>query len=111
MYGAQQSEGACAPAAAIYEERQFVALYREEAPKLRSFLRRRIWLEDDRDDMVQEAFARLAASRSATAWSNPGAYLHGIVRPLQIGRASWRERMGKYGAITVMAESSKKKKK
>src|SRR3546814_1972483 len=45
MYGAQQSEGACAPAAAIYEERQFVALYREEAPKLRSFLRRRIWLE------------------------------------------------------------------
>lgn len=90
MYGAQQSEGACAPAAAIYEERQFVTLYREEAPKLRSFLRRRIWLEDDRDDMVQEAFARLAASRSATAWSNPGAYLHGIVRHLLADRVrSW----------------------
>src|SRR3546814_751635 len=90
MYGAQQSEGACAPAAAIYEERQFVALYREEAPKLRSFLRRRIWLEDDRDDMVQEAFARLAASRSATAWSNPGAYLHGNVRHLLADRVrSW----------------------
>lgn len=86
MYGVQQSEGACAPAAAIYEERQFVAVYREEAPKLRSFLRRRIWLEDDRDDMVQEAFTRLAASRSATAWSNPGAYLHGIVRHLLADR-------------------------
>src|SRR3546814_17156536 len=48
MYGAQQSEGACAPAAAIYEERQFVALYREEAPKQRSFLRRRIRSEGSR---------------------------------------------------------------
>lgn len=86
MFQAQQSEGACAPATAIYEERQFVALYREEAPKLRSFLRRRIWLEDDRDDMVQEAFTRLAASRSASAWSNPGAYLHGIVRHLLADR-------------------------
>lgn len=86
MYQAQQSEGACAPAATIYEEHQFVALYREEAPKLRSFLRRRIWLEDDRDDMVQEAFTRLAASRSSTAWSNPGAYLHGIVRHLLADR-------------------------
>ncbi|QJR05392.1 sigma-70 family RNA polymerase sigma factor [Sphingobium yanoikuyae] len=86
MYRAQQSEGACAPAAVIYEEQQFVAVYREEAPKLRSFLRRRIWLEDDRDDMVQEAFTRLAASRSATAWDNPGAYLHGIVRHLLADR-------------------------
>ena len=86
MYRAQQSEGACAPAANICEEHQFVAVYREEAPKLRSFLRRRIWLEDDRDDMVQEAFTRLAASRSATAWSNPGAYLHGIVRHLLADR-------------------------
>src|SRR3546814_18334706 len=92
MYGAQKSEGACAPAAAIYEERQFVALYREEAPKLRSFLRRRIWLADDRDDMVQEAFARLAASRSATAWSNPGAYLPGIGRHLLAARVrSWAQ--------------------
>src|SRR3546814_14898322 len=40
--------------------------------------------------MVQEAFARLAASRSATAWSNPGAYLHGIVRHLLADRVrSW----------------------
>ncbi|NMN06755.1 MULTISPECIES: RNA polymerase sigma factor [unclassified Novosphingobium] len=90
MYQAQQSEGACAPATAIYEERQFVALYHEEAPKLRSFLRRRIWLEDDRDDLVQEAFTRLAASRSASAWSNPGAYLQGIVRHLLADRVrSW----------------------
>lgn len=86
MFQAQEGEGACAPVAAIYEERQFVTLYREEAPKLRSFLRRRIWLEDDREDMVQEAFTRLAASRSASAWSNPGAYLHGIVRHLLADR-------------------------
>lgn len=86
MFQAQQSEGACAPASTIYEEHQFVALYREEAPKLRSFLRRRIWLEADRDDMVQEAFTRLAASQSASAWSNPGAYLHGIIRHLLADR-------------------------
>lgn len=86
MFEAQQSEGACAPAGTIFEERQFVALYREEGPKLRSFLRRRIWLEDDRDDLVQEAFTRLAASRSTSAWSNPGAYLHGIVRHLLADR-------------------------
>ena len=86
MFQAQQCEDAGAPAAAIYEEQQFVALYREEAPKLRSFLRRRIWLEDDRDDMVQEAFTRLAASQSASAWSTPGAYLHGLVRHLLADR-------------------------
>ncbi|WP_343222093.1 RNA polymerase sigma factor [Novosphingobium profundi] len=62
------------------------ALYRREAPKLRSFLRRRIWLEDDREDLVQEAFTRLAASRSSFAWTNPGAYLHGIVRHLLADR-------------------------
>lgn len=86
MYQVQKNESACAPASSIFEERQFVALYRAEGPKLRAFLRRRVWLEDDRDDIVQEAFTRLAASRSATAWSNPGAYLQGIVRHLLADR-------------------------
>lgn len=86
MYQAQEIDEACARAAAIYDDRTFEAVYRQEAPKLLSFLRRRIWLEDDRDDMVQEAFTRLAASRSVNAWSNPGAYLHGIVRHLLADR-------------------------
>lgn len=86
MYQAQESDGACARVPALYDEHEFEAVYRQEAPKLLSFLRRRIWLEDDRHDMVQEAFTRLAASRSASAWSNPGAYLHGIVRHLLADR-------------------------
>jgi RNA polymerase sigma-70 factor (ECF subfamily) len=86
MLRAQDSDSACARAPVIYDEREFEAVYREEAPKLLSFLRRRIWLEDDRHDMVQEAFTRLAASRSSSAWSNPGAYLHGIVRHLLADR-------------------------
>jgi RNA polymerase sigma-70 factor (ECF subfamily) len=84
MHRAQESEGASA--VAVYNELQFEAVYRKEAPKLFSFLRRRIWLEDDRDDMVQEAFTRLAASRSAVAWNNPGAYLQGILRHLLADR-------------------------
>lgn len=86
MFQAQDSDGACAHAPAIYDKHEFEAVYRQEAPKLLSFLRRRIWLEDDRHDMVQEAFTRLAASRSSSAWSNPGAYLHGIVRHLLADR-------------------------
>lgn len=86
MHQAQESEGACARARAVYEHHEFEAVYRQEAPKLLSFLRRRIWLEDDRHDMVQEAFMRLAASQSASARSNPAAYLHGIVRHLLADR-------------------------
>lgn len=86
MYRTQESDGPRPRAATLYDEHEFEAVYRQEAPKLLSFLRRRIWLEDDRDDMVQEAFTRLAASRSAAAWSNPGAYLQGILRHLLADR-------------------------
>lgn len=86
MYHGTEREGAPAHAAAVYDELQFETLYRHEAPKLLSFLRRRIWLEDDREDLVQEAFTRLAASRSNAAWGNPGAYLHGIMRHLLADR-------------------------
>ncbi|WP_066763146.1 RNA polymerase sigma factor [Sphingobium sp. CCH11-B1] len=86
MYRGHETDGACSHAAAVYDEHQFESVYRQEAPKLFSFLRRKIWLEDDRDDLVQEAFARLAASRSAAAWNNPGAYLHGILRHLLADR-------------------------
>lgn len=65
---------------------QLAAFYCEEAPKLRQWLKRKIWLEDERNDIVQEAFTRLAESRSAAARHNPSAYLRGIVRHLLADR-------------------------
>jgi RNA polymerase sigma factor (sigma-70 family) len=62
------------------------AIYRIEAPRLLRVLKRRIWAEDERCDLVQEAFARLAGSKSDAARRNPGAYLHGIVRHLMADR-------------------------
>jgi RNA polymerase sigma-70 factor (ECF subfamily) len=86
MFRDSESQGPCARASARHDHRQFEAVYRKEAPKLRSFLRQRIWLEEDRDDLVQEAFTRLVASRSTAASVNPGAYLQGIVRHLLADR-------------------------
>ncbi len=86
MFRGNGDDGICARASARYEDRQFEAVYRREAPKLLSFLKRRIWLEEDRHDLVQEAFTRLVASRSTAALSNPGAYLQGIVRHLLADR-------------------------
>lgn len=65
---------------------QLEAVYRTEAPRLRRLLGRKVWIEDERDDLVQEAFARLASARSGAASQNPGAYLHGIVRHLLADR-------------------------
>ncbi|WP_245656530.1 RNA polymerase sigma factor [Novosphingobium naphthalenivorans] len=65
---------------------QLDSIYRVEAPKLRALLRAKVWLEDERADLVQEAFARLAASRSSAAQENPGAYLQGILRHLLADR-------------------------
>ena len=65
---------------------QLEAVYRTEAPRLRRLLVRKVWMEDERDDIVQEAFTRLASARSGAASQNPGAYLHGIVRHLLADR-------------------------
>lgn len=65
---------------------QLETVYRVEAPRLVRLLKRKIWAEDERRDIVQEAFVRLAQSRSDTAGSNPGAYLQGIVRHLLADR-------------------------
>ncbi|MFY9348908.1 MAG: sigma-70 family RNA polymerase sigma factor [Sphingobium sp.] len=86
MYCPQGGEGPCARACVCDDDRRLEAVYRQEAPKLLSFLKRRIWPEDDRHDLVQEAFTRLVAARSAAVSSNPGAYLHGIVRHLLADR-------------------------
>lgn len=62
------------------------AVYRAEAPRLIRLLKRRVWAEDERHDIVQEAFTRLAETRSAAASLNPAAYLQGIVRHLLADR-------------------------
>jgi RNA polymerase sigma-70 factor (ECF subfamily) len=65
---------------------QLDAVYRAEAPGLVRRLRNRVWSQDERHDLVQEAFTRLAESRSTAARRNPAAYLHGIVRHLLADR-------------------------
>ncbi|WP_150293678.1 RNA polymerase sigma factor [Sphingobium estronivorans] len=87
MFRASEDKGTCVRASARYGDRQFEIVYRREAPKLLLYLKRRIWQEEDRHDLVQEAFTRLVASRSSAATSNPGAYLQGIVRHLLADRA------------------------
>ncbi|QSR19719.1 RNA polymerase sigma factor [Novosphingobium sp. KA1] len=76
---------------ALFEDRKaFDRFYRREAPKLLQFLKRRIWIEEERADLVQEAFARLVAARSSAAQENPGSYVQGILRHLLADRArSW----------------------
>lgn len=74
------------PARVGLDPDQLDRLYREEAPKLRTWLKPRIWLEDERNDIVQEAFTRLAESTAYGARENPGAYLQGIVRHLLLDR-------------------------
>lgn len=69
------------------------AVYRIEAPRLTRLLRRKIWAEEERQDIVQEAFTRLAEAKSGAAAANPGAYLQGIVRHLLADRVRrWRKR-------------------
>ena len=73
---------------ALFEDRKaFDSFYRREAPKLLQFLKRRIWIEEERADLVQEAFARLVAARSSAAQENPGSYVQGILRHLLADRA------------------------
>ncbi|WP_454798424.1 RNA polymerase sigma factor [Novosphingobium lindaniclasticum] len=75
----------------LFENRkEFDSFYHREAPKLLQFLKRRIWIEEERADLVQEAFTRLVAARSAAARENPGSYVQGILRHLLADRArSW----------------------
>lgn len=85
---------------------QLEAVYRAEAPRLRRLLGRKIWIEDDRDDLVQEAFARLASAKSGAASQNPGAYLHGIVRHLLADRVRRWARAKNVGPLLEIAFGS-----
>ena len=86
MFRHRDRAGAASGIEARLDTTTFDRIYRVEAPRLRQFLKRRIWAEEDRNDLVQEAFLRLFASRSGAARSNPGAYLQGIVRHLLADR-------------------------
>lgn len=82
---------------------QIEAVYRAEAPRLMRALRRKIWLEDERSELVQEAFLRLVAARSGAARTNPSAYLQGIVRHLLADRV---RRWARLRAFALAAEAT-----
>lgn len=86
MAQSEEEDGARAVMADDIGSQQLDAVYRVEAPRLTRLLKRRIWAEDERHDIVQEAFVRLAEARSGAAQANPGAYLQGIVRHLLADR-------------------------
>lgn len=65
--------------------RWLAAFYRERAPALSRYLRYRLQGADG-EDIVQDAFARLARHRSLAAVQNPDAFLRRIVRNLLIDR-------------------------
>lgn len=67
-------------------------LYRAEAPRLTRFFRRRIGEGDEAPDLVQEAFARLAAFMAREGLANPAPYLQRIARNLLFERTRRRSR-------------------
>lgn len=70
---------------------QLEAAYREQASRLLSYLRRRAG-DDAASDLVQEVFARTAASRKLSNLMHPGAYLFKVARNLLIERNRSQQR-------------------
>jgi RNA polymerase sigma-70 factor (ECF subfamily) len=67
-------------------------LYRDEAPGLSRFFRRRLREADDAPDLVQESFVRLAAFMARQTLANPAPYLQRIARNLLFERSRRRKR-------------------
>ncbi|MCP3732166.1 RNA polymerase sigma factor [Sphingomonas sp. MG17] len=65
--------------------RRLAAIYRERAPQLTRYLRSRL-RGSDGEDLVHDAFARLARRGSLATLQNPEAYLKRIIRNLLIDR-------------------------
>jgi RNA polymerase sigma factor (sigma-70 family) len=63
------------------------AIYRREAPGLARYVRGRLRGAADAQDIVHDAFTRLAAARPKEALRRPEAYLQRIVRNLLVDRA------------------------
>jgi len=106
MSSLEQSDSGRAVLADGIESDALDAVYRAEAPRLIRLLKRKIWAEDERHDIVQEAFARLAGTRSAAASLNPAAYLQGIVRHLLADRSRrwFRAQASSAAALPTCAE-------
>lgn len=62
-------------------------LYRSHAPTLRRRLRARVKSNEEANDLVQDAFARLLGAPSLSRVRDPGAFLNRIVRNLLIDRS------------------------
>ncbi|AOH85632.1 RNA polymerase subunit sigma-24 [Sphingomonas panacis] len=74
-------------------------MYREQAPRLTRFFRRQLREHDEPQDLVQEAFARLASFMSRETLSNPAPYLQRIARNLLFERT--RRRKSRMAAFHV----------
>lgn len=83
------------------DPQQLDTVYRVEAPKLIRLLKRKVWAEDERRDIVQEAFTRLAESKSGAVGRNPGAYLQGIIRHLLADRVRRWSRAQSITAVEI----------
>ena len=65
-------------------------LFRAEAPRLASFIRKSVPNQDDVHDLVQETFANFLASAPLARLRTPEAYLRTIARNLMWGKARRR---------------------
>lgn len=64
----------------------FDLLYRNHAPSLRRRIRARVRSQEEANDLVQDAFARLLGAQSLSRVRDPGAFLNRIIRNLLIDR-------------------------
>jgi RNA polymerase sigma factor (sigma-70 family) len=72
------------------ERSRLDALYRAQALDLRRKLRARVGSADEANDLVQDAFARLAGAQPEEGLRNHAAFLNRIVRNLLIDRSRRR---------------------
>ena len=80
-------------------------LYRAEAPRLARYFSRRLGEGDEAPDLVQEAFARLAAFMAREGLANPAPYLQRIARNLLFERSRRRSRRVAAGHVSLTAEA------
>ena len=78
------------PESAAEAMKRIEALYRTDAPRLTRTLRARLSSTEEARDLVQDAFARLLGSGSASTLREPEAFLNRILRNLLIDRSRRR---------------------